>query len=505
MAEPPSPGVLVVDDEPFFREAIRDALAEAGISCKTVAAGDEAIEAAEDPGVGAVVLDLQLPGRGGLEVLRRIRASRPAVRVIVLSTHTDQELVLEALRVHACDYLAKPLHDEELVLSVRRALEGYAVEAGWASLRGRLTDLETRMAELSELARRSDPESRLEWIAARAAESAGELLEASKTSLMLLDRESGELRVVAATGHPLTPSEMDPVAVGEGVAGTAMAAGEIIVLEDVDEDARFAGRAPTDRYLSGSLAVMPLLGTEGPLGVLCATDRDEGARFGHDEIAMLRILALQVGQLLWQAMEPEKTAVSAGEQTRPIAPDREAPGRESDAELARSICDALTQEIEPPRLIEAVLRPVARALAAAPASLYLIGDGALGLEGQCCDGGSGDRSRLPADRGLTGTVLQTGQLVATDRPESDPRFDPEVDTPESGAIGPLLCVPLRLRGKVLGVARAFPEAGSGASAATGEVLSAALSAAIRNVLLYRSLLESIDDVAEARRQVRARS
>jgi hypothetical protein len=53
---------------------------------------------------------------------------------------------------------------------------------------------------------------------------------------------------------------------------------------------------------------------------------------------------------------------------------------------------------------------------------------------------------------------------------------------------------------VLGVFRAFPEAAGAPSPRTGEVLSAALSAAVRNVLLYRSLLESIDEVARARRE-----
>ena len=504
MAEPCAPGVLVVDDERFFREAIRDALAEAGIACETVEGCEEALEAVEDPTFGVVVLDIQLPDRGGLELLRRIHDSRPALRAIVLSTHTDQELVLEALRLHACDYLAKPLHDEELILSVHRALQGYAVEAGWESLRDRLAALETRMAELAELARSSEPGSRLDWITARAAESAGEILGAAKTSIMLLESGGGELRVAAATGQKLAPSEMEPVVVGEGVAGVALSAGEAIVLDDVEVDLRFAGRSPVDRYVSGSLAVVPLIGVDGPLGVLCATDRDGGARFGRDEIALLRILALQVGQLISQVTEPEKNAVD-GDETHPVALDPGSPGCENDVELARSICDALTQEIEPERLIQAALRPVARLLPAAPVSLYLIEGGELVLEGQCGDEGAGDRARLPADRGLTGTVLQTGRLVATDRPESDPRFDPEVDTPEDGAVGPLLCVPLRLRGKVLGLARAFPCEGSGASAASGEVLSAALSAAARNVLLYRSLLESIDDVAEARREARDRT
>ena len=64
--------------------------------------------------------------------------------------------------------------------------------------------------------------------------------------------------------------------------------------------------------------------------------------------------------------------------------------------------------------------------------------------------------------------------------------------------GPLLVAPLRLRGKVLGVARVFPSRAFGAPPRVAEVLSASLSAAIRNVLLYRSLLDSIDDVAQAR-------
>ena len=64
---------------------------------------------------------------------------------------------------------------------------------------------------------------------------------------------------------------------------------------------------------------------------------------------------------------------------------------------------------------------------------------------------------------------------------------------------PYLCLPIRLRSKTVGALRVFLEAGADASPRTGEVLAAAFSAAVRNVLLYRSLLESIDEVAEVRR------
>jgi hypothetical protein len=74
-----------------------------------------------------------------------------------------------------------------------------------------------------------------------------------------------------------------------------------------------------------------------------------------------------------------------------------------------------------------------------------------------------------------------------------------VDTPEGGAVRPFLCGPIRFRGRTLGVFRVFPARAEDASPALAELLSAALSAAVRNVLLYRSLVQTIEEVAAARR------
>jgi GAF domain-containing protein len=304
---------------------------------------------------------------------------------------------------------------------------------------------------------------------------------------------------------------MDAVQAGEGAAGAALAEGAAIAVADVAADPRFAGRGPSDRYSSSSFAVAACPGPRGPLGVLCATDRDSGVPFGEDDLALLRILALQVGRrLATECSSPPQAGERSPEAQAGEARAQRAEGERSsangsggrDAELARAICDVMADQVEPDRIIDAALRPVASELPAAPASLYLIDDGALVLQGQCEGGGSSDRSRLPPGRGLTGTVVQTGRLVASGQPASDPRFDPEVDTPANGSVAPLLCVPLRLRGRVVGVARAFGSVDSSTSAETGEMLSAVLSAAVRNVLLYRSLLDSIDDVAEARREAR---
>ena len=154
--------VLVVDDERFFREAIRDALTSDGVACETADSGGAALAAVEESDFGVVVLDIGLPETSGIEVLKRLREQDPSLRVIILSGHNEQAAVLEALRLEACDYLAKPLHDEELVLAVRRALHTHDVETRWSTLRDRICALDARVADLLDRARECEPGERLD-------------------------------------------------------------------------------------------------------------------------------------------------------------------------------------------------------------------------------------------------------------------------------------------------------------------------------------------------------
>jgi len=479
--------VLIVDDERFFREMIGEALDKAGIAHSSAASGAEALASAKDPQVGVVVLDIQLPDLNGIEVFRRLRELRPDLRVIILSAHTDQEYVLEALRLGACDYLAKPIHEEELALAVRRALETFALGADWQRLRERLSALAAALDQLwVDAPAAAFPEA--------AAKAAADVLEATKASLLLLDEQGRELRVAGAHGRAIGVEEMSRVMVGEGIAGAALAGAEPVMVEDITRDERFAPHGAPGRYDTGSFVVAPLTVGEERLGVLCVTDRASGASFDQNDLAVLRILAGQVARRLHAAAAAGAETLAAAE-----ALPADAEGSHEDAELARVVCEAATLEVEPGRILQAALRAVAQALRAAPVSLYLLGEHGLQREAEWDGGVRADRPALPLGSGLTGAVAETGQLVASADPGADPRFDPAVDTPADGRPGPLLCGALRFRGKVLGVFRAFPEAHEAPSPRTGEVLAAALSAAVRNVLLYRSLVESIDEVARARR------
>jgi CheY-like chemotaxis protein len=498
------PRVLVVDDERFFREAIRELLEADGLTVVAAANAAEALEAATDPDLGVVVLDIQLPDQSGLEVLRTLRDRRPELRMVMLSAHTDQEYVLEALRLGACDYLAKPLHEEELRLSVRRALEAFDLAQRFGALRGRFGAL---AGEVERLVRA--PAEDRGVLAAQLAEAASRLLDAGKTSVLLREPIGDRLRVAATVGRKASDA-FDAVSIGDGVAGRAVAQGTAIVVDDVSTDPRFSASDP-DRYESGSFVVMPLGRGSDAFGALCATDRRDGAGFAEEDVALLRLLALASAPaldptepLLEHDVMPEALAELTG--GAPELPARTA----VDAELARAVCDAMTAEIEPERMLRAALGAVATQLDASPVSVYLLdaGSGELRREAQASreGDGPGDRERLAREQGLPALAFADGVAIESAGPDLDPRCDPTNDTAEDGVSRPHWVLPLRFRNRTLGVCRIFPRAGTGAlDEDSADLLAAALSAALRNVLLYRSLVESIEEVAQVRRETQQRS
>lgn len=498
--------VLIVDDELFFLEAIDEILSGAGYDTIRAVNGGEALEKIADPRVSVVVLDVRLPDMDGISVLAKIRSERPELPVIMLSASTDQEIVLEALRLGASDYLAKPLHDEELVLAVGRGIDGHEASSGRRQLRARIDRLVESMERLSQLVRWAAPAERAGVLRRGIVDSAAVVFQASRVSLMLADEDREWLSVVACRGIDVECETLSPRKVGEGASGRCFAEGSVICVSDVTRDARFAGRG-AGVYRHPAFAVVPLVCLGEPVGVLCLTEGDDDGGLAVEEANVLRLLGMQVSEFLAADPEVERILEAANTlEAEGVSGSHSRSGLRADvdAELARAVCEAVAAEVEPARVLRMALGSVARILGAGPVSLYLQGADAVSLvrEAEVDASASGDRERLPSDRGLTGTVCLTGGLVVVDRPAADSRYDARVDTAADGAERGLLCVPIKLRDKGVGVLRAFFEEGHTPSPRTGEVLSAAFSAAVRNILLYRSLLQSIEELATARREAR---
>lgn len=113
--------VLVIDDEPQIRRALRTSLQAHGYTVETAGGGEEALVKAVDAAPDVMLLDLGLPDMDGTEVVRRLR-SFSEVPVIVLSVRDQQADKVAALDAGADDYVTKPFGMEELLARLRAAL-----------------------------------------------------------------------------------------------------------------------------------------------------------------------------------------------------------------------------------------------------------------------------------------------------------------------------------------------------------------------------------------------
>jgi two-component system, NarL family, invasion response regulator UvrY len=118
--------ILIVDDHPIIRTGLRRLLAgEPEIEIRDAASGREAISAFREDRPALVILDLNLPGLGGLEVIVRLKIADPAARILVLSMHDEEIHVTRALQAGAMGYISKNASPEEIIEAIRRVADGH--------------------------------------------------------------------------------------------------------------------------------------------------------------------------------------------------------------------------------------------------------------------------------------------------------------------------------------------------------------------------------------------
>jgi two-component system OmpR family response regulator len=114
--------LLVVDDEPFLRDAIAASLGFLGFRVRTAACGDDALREVREAPTDLVVLDVMLPDIDGFEVVRRLRRDGIEVPVIFLTARDTQQDKVEGLTLGGDDYVTKPFGLEELAARIRTVL-----------------------------------------------------------------------------------------------------------------------------------------------------------------------------------------------------------------------------------------------------------------------------------------------------------------------------------------------------------------------------------------------
>ena len=121
--------ILVVDDDPAFRQGLRASLKTSGYAVDVARNAEQALEYVRQRPVDVVLLDINMPGIGGVEACRRIRAGAPQAGILMLTVRDTEDDKVLALEAGADDYLTKPFRLRELIARLHAVLRRTGVEA----------------------------------------------------------------------------------------------------------------------------------------------------------------------------------------------------------------------------------------------------------------------------------------------------------------------------------------------------------------------------------------
>ncbi len=144
--------VFVVDNDSSTRDALSTLMRSVGLYAETFAIGDEFLYGGKSDNPGCLVLEVRLPGIGGLDLQRRLADARNRIPIIFLTAHGDVAMAVRAMKAGAVDFLTKPFRDQDVLDAIHMALERDQIrrerDATIAITRQRFAFLTTREQEV---------------------------------------------------------------------------------------------------------------------------------------------------------------------------------------------------------------------------------------------------------------------------------------------------------------------------------------------------------------------
>jgi len=146
------PSVIVIDDDPDIREALRSLLQSVGLQGRAFASVPEFLNSGRPEGPTCLVLDVRLPGRSGLDFQRELLAANIDLPIIFITAHADVPMSVQAMKRGALEFLTKPVRDQDLLDAIQLGLERDRSrregEKAVAALRERFETLTSREREV---------------------------------------------------------------------------------------------------------------------------------------------------------------------------------------------------------------------------------------------------------------------------------------------------------------------------------------------------------------------
>lgn len=386
-----------------------------------------------------VISDVQMPGMSGYDLCEQLKADSVTESVAVIfvtAHHRNVDYLAKGLNLGANDYIYRPFQREELLARVRAMARLKAAEA--------LVRKQTKKAEqhnkelelLNKLALAVSSSQDLEHILPLSLQKLAQLLDAEAVALFLLGsaRSPVALTLVKSDGRTLsTPIEF----FAEDVKELQDQAPELLAAIIRDSDLTLACDSAGDAPLVRSI---PMESRERALGILSILNKRSGAFSVSDWVLLISATGLVAAAVenswLWKNVQQQV----------------------ADLTLLNQVGQTLTSTLELDRVLHDTTRLVQEALDADLASLWLFNEERTHL---VLTASSGPRSQaitgyqLPLEKGIAGYVSRTGEAYFSADVLNDDKHDFDLGRFSDYIPGSMLCVPLRIVGRVIGVVQAL--------------------------------------------------
>ena len=150
--------IYVIDDDASMRGALKNLLRSVGLAVETFGSAQEFLSGRHSEALGCLILDVRLPGLGGLDLQRQLAEASVHLPIIFITAHGDIQMSVRAIKAGAVEFLTKPFRDQDLLDAVQQALdldrEQRAHRAELMNLSVRYESLSPREKEVMELVAR---------------------------------------------------------------------------------------------------------------------------------------------------------------------------------------------------------------------------------------------------------------------------------------------------------------------------------------------------------------
>lgn len=320
--------VFVVDDDASVRDSVKSLLKSVGLQAEVFGSTEEFIRIERPDLPSCLVLDVRLPGVGGLEFQEALDKAGIEIPIIFITAHGDVPMTLRALKAGAVEFLSKPFQKQELLAAIHQALDR---DRAWreekmefSALRSRFEKLASREREvnfdialLNKMASRLSAADPVHEVLDEVVEFVNAVVKCDSCIVYALENDELVLRA-SKNPHPDVVDRLK-MRVGQGITGWVAEHREpVIVAQKAYDDPRFKvfNELPEDRF--ESFLSVPLVSGGRLVGVINLQNR-EPRRYTKREISLVAMIGFLVGAEVERArLESENSQLSEKLETRKI-------------------------------------------------------------------------------------------------------------------------------------------------------------------------------------------